>query len=285
MIKSLYLVPHGGVIVPGLEEEYNEKARILHESMLKVQKEIQEDKIKLIFLVSPHGYQHPTDFLIYLHQVFEGFQIISSEEENNKRMVKQFMWPGNLEVSQLLIKMLREAGIPASPFIQADVNYPLKLAWGETIPLTYIASSEGPQIVILSPPVVSISHKNSKDQLKEVGKFFKLLGDSPFLKDTPVSIVISGDLSHKHDPNHEYGFHETSKTYDSEVVEWTKNPAEDKLTKLFELNETADSCGISGIAIIQGIMKSLTTTKWKNSFSVYKCPTYFGMIVSAWRPE
>ncbi|MHA2249626.1 MAG: DODA-type extradiol aromatic ring-opening family dioxygenase [Candidatus Kariarchaeaceae archaeon] len=278
VIKSVYFVPHGGVMVPGLEKEYNEDARILHEAMEKIQKEIKEDGIKLIFLTNPHGYSHPTDYLVYLHQIFEGYQIFYDEE---KASIKQYVWPGNIQVAQLLIQMLRETGIPATPFIQADINYPLKLAWGETIPLSYFSGSEGPQVVIFGTPLNS--SKERKDELLEIGKFLKLLGDAPVLENTPISIIISGDLSHKHDPNHEYGFHENSKIYDEMAVDWTKNPTNEKLDQLLELNETADGCGTFGMGILQGLFNFSADKKWSNSMSTYACPTYFGMIVSGWK--
>lgn len=269
-------------MVPGLEKGRNEAAERLHQEMLKIKDEMKEDKIQLIFLTSPHGYVHATDFLVYFHNVFEGFQFYQDRGEHVE--VDQLLWPGNTQVAEILLQVLARAGLPVSPIILADSNYPFKVAWGETIPLSYIADQEGPQVVIFSLPMAIEDESKYSEQLFTIGNALQVIAESDTFKDINISLVISGDLSHKHDPNHEYGFDESAKPFDDKSVAWAQQPVVDSFQELLKLHETAASCGIYGMGIIQGLIDN-HPAEWKTSKVIYECPSYFGMMVASWKPN
>ncbi len=299
MLESVYFLPHGGVIVPGMEPERNDAANSLHEAMLKVKSNIIDDNIKVIFIMSPHGYVHATDILVLFHQIFEGQHLI---EINGERQFQHFLWQGNLDIAEMLFQILNQMGLPVSPLIQGDPSNPLKLAWGETIPLSYIANEKGPAIIVFGLPMVNAKFNDAKNMYIPIGMALKSIVNTKLFADIPVSLVISGDLSHKHDPNHKYGYHEDSKKFDELAVRWANNPDEQKLEELYKLNENAASCGIHGMSVLQGVFNPEEITivfseeekdnkpiqpkksyKWKNTFIHYGCPTYFGMMVSEWK--
>jgi aromatic ring-opening dioxygenase LigB subunit len=282
VIKSIYFLPHGGTIIPGLEPNYNEESEKLHKNMEKIAQEMREDDIKVIFLTSPHGYSHVRDFLVYYHNVFEGFHIYRGNESELK--VDQFLWPGNTQIAEILFQVMQQAQLPVSPFLQADPNYNLKLSWGETIPLSYIANQDGPAVVIFSVPMLIGESDQTKDQLFKMGEILSIISESQTFTDIPISIVISGDLAHKHDKDHEYGYSEKSKTFDELSIKWAKDPTNDKFEELLELHQSAASCGIYGIGIIQGIINN-NNSEWVCEHSVYALPSYFGMMISSWKPK
>ncbi|MHA2172159.1 MAG: DODA-type extradiol aromatic ring-opening family dioxygenase [Candidatus Kariarchaeaceae archaeon] len=281
MIKSVYLLPHGGIIVPGMEKSTNEKATVLHQAMLDIQKEIQRDNIELIILTSPHGYSHPTDYLIYFNQLYEAFHYVH-DDKGKLQTINQLMWRGHVGVASLLLKQMNVEGFRVNPFIQGDVDYPLKLSWGESIPLSYLCPQEsGPAAIIFALPSLLQSTPDFQTQLIRLGESIYRMSQLDQIREIRTSVIISGDLSHRHDKNHSYGFDETSKTFDEMTLEWVVSPTREQLFELFQLDITANSCSIQGMAIIQGILESMNGN-WIPPSPVYACPTYFGMVVAGW---
>lgn len=281
MLKKIYFVPHGGVMVPGMEPGRNEAAENLNKAMKTVAADVKESKIDLIILIGPHGYAHPSDWLVYFHTVYEAWQYFRGGDEVQ---VEQKLWNGNIDVAQALYRILAEAGIRSAPLLVADPNFPLKLAWGEAIPLSYIADGNGPQIVILSPPMMLVDPQNTKDNdtldlLTKVGQLLSHLSNSSTLEKSNVALVISGDLAHTHDAEHEYGFSNKAAPFDSLAKSWAVSPTQEGWKELNELHQEAHSCGINGMGILLGAMEGQS---WTSSKTIYECPTYFGMMVSSW---
>ena len=67
--------------------------------------------------------------------------------------------------------------------------------------------------------------------------------------DQKVSLVISGDLSHVHQKDGPYGYHDSGIKFDTIVKKWCLDPTTDKLQSLIELQTSAIACGMSGILI------------------------------------
>lgn len=285
-LKSLYLLPHGGIIIPGPYGKLDEKSTILNEAMKRVAKEIEDDGIQLIIMTSPHGYNHPSDYLVYYHNIFESWEIYTNKE-TNESSVERFLWQGNTDLAQMLFQSLNINGIRAAPLVMGDPNFPMKIAWGETIPLSFL-NNEKHQVIIFSTPMSQIPDDENSDksiaELKKVGETIEKLCNSTIFAEIKVSVIISGDLSHKHDEKHEYGYHESSVEFDKITMQWVGSQSDDKLKELYKLESTASSCGLKGMTILQGIMEGSENT-WINNEHVYECPSYFGMTISSWKPE
>jgi aromatic ring-opening dioxygenase LigB subunit len=285
-LKSLYLLPHGGIIVPGPYGKLDAKSQILNEAMKRVAEEIEEDKIQIIILTSPHGYNHPSDYLIYYHNIFESWEIYTNQE-TKESSVERLLWQGNTDLAQILFQSLNINGIRAAPLVLGDPNFPMKIAWGETIPLSFL-KSDNLQVLIFSTPMSQIADDEDSEkgivELKKVGTTIEKLVNSSMFADVVVSVIISGDLSHRHDENHQYGYHESSAEFDKITMEWVKTQSDDSLMELYKLEPTANSCGLKGMTILQGIMEN-SESNWINKEHVYECPTYFGMTISSWKSE
>ncbi len=277
-LKSIYLVPHGGAIVEDLEGPLKPDGILLNRAMKKVASEIRDDNIQLILLTSPHGYIHPTDYLIYFHDIYEEWQVI---ENNGQQHVKRNMWMGNVQVAQILYQLLRESGISASPLILGDTNFPLKLSWGDAIPLSFISGIEGPQSVIFSLPMYN--GESNQDELKKLSKTILDMLNLDIFQEINVALVISGDLSHKHDPEHHYGFHEDAKVFDELAVQWSRSQDASIIAELYKMYDTAAPCGLQGMNIIQSIFD--LDSDWKHENTVYGLPTYFGMQISSFKKK
>jgi len=283
-LKSIYLLPHGGVIIPGLEpdrddtEERKAKADRLLMKMEEIGQEFKEDNIDIIFLTSPHGYLHPNAVQVAFNSIFEAWQYYHKDGR-----VEQMLFPGHSQLAQIFFELLLQKQINTQPLIFADTSFPLKIAWGEAIPLQFLSSAEeGPQVVLFSLPL-SAGTNGETDVLDKVADTFLELCDAPLLDDFNVSLVVSGDLSHKHDANHEYGYSKNADLFDEKSVAWMKAPDRQKYDELLELHETAASCGIFGMGVIQRLMEHLEPRGWTNHGVTYALPTYFGMSVASWK--
>lgn len=242
--------------------------------------EFQEDKIDLILLNSPHGYTHLNDYLIYFHNIYEGWHFLEKEEGMS---VEQLVWSGNTKMAELLLQTLNSAGFSSSPLLLGDPNYPLKLSWGDTIPLSFVATNEGPQVVIFSHPMnIGAEERDSQGEMLKMGEVLENFLNAPGFEEINFSLIISGDLSHRHDPEHQYGFHTSAGTFDKLVIDWVANPNKKMYGELVELHQTAESCGIYGIGILQGIFDATSDT-WKSVICEYELPSYFGMAVASWK--
>ncbi len=281
-LKSIYLVPHGGVIIPGMEpgrdDDPQRKAAAdkLLQRMEQIGQEIRDDNIEIVFITSPHGYMHPTDVLVNFNSVLEGWQYFHEKGE-----VQQQIFPANSQLAQIFHLLLEQEGIKVSPVILADANFPIKISWGEGIPLHFISSPEGPQVVMFSLPM-NAGEEGNLESINGVADVLLNLLDAPMMEEHNVSVVISGDLSHRHDSHHEYGFHDNAQPFDEGVMEWIDEPTPEKYMELLNLHDDAASCGIFGMGLIQRMLERL---EWQPVYSDYALPTYFGMAVSCWKPE
>ncbi|MCY3414331.1 MAG: hypothetical protein INQ03_21980 [Candidatus Heimdallarchaeota archaeon] len=279
-LESIYFLPHGGVIVPELEPNRTEDADLLHDTMNEVGKEIKEDGIQVIILTSPHGYVVNEQYLVYFHNVFESWEVISVADNPLQKQVERRLWQGNLQIAQILNQTFVSLGIDSTPLLLGDPNYPFKLGWGETIPLSYIADQEGPNVVIFALPMDR--KEQFRAELTGIGQVIDEIVNSEIFNNVKVSLVISGDLSHRHDKDHEYGFHELSAPFDEEAMQWMKQAEGKLLDKMYEKEDDAAPCGLMGMNIIQGILDKHPDT-WESTRAVYGKPTYFGMGIGTWK--
>ncbi|MHA1611224.1 MAG: hypothetical protein ACTSYU_04155 [Promethearchaeota archaeon] len=72
-IKSLFFLPHGMQIIPGLETPYNNKFSSLNIAMLEIQKKINTENPDLILLFKPHGNLLDSAFGLYYSKSYRAY--------------------------------------------------------------------------------------------------------------------------------------------------------------------------------------------------------------------
>ncbi|MHA2028975.1 MAG: DODA-type extradiol aromatic ring-opening family dioxygenase [Candidatus Kariarchaeaceae archaeon] len=282
MIKSVYFLPHGMQIIPGMEDPYNQDFENLHIKMTQITKLLEEDNSEIVILVTPHGLNLADQFLIYEHNEFLGnyFKIVEDESVVYGDLIETKSWKGDQEFSINFKEYLLKNGINAQGLTQGYADYPLTLAWGETVPLYYLPQTNNVKIVILGLP--RSRHEkiyDIQDTLVDLGQLVL-----QFCKEIPerTALIFSGDLSHTHVDGGPYGFHPSSKTFDKLVERWSREPLRNVFENILELQQTALACGMAGLSMLQGIADK---NKLINTFDFYDLPTYFGMIVNHWKLE
>lgn len=280
MIQSIYFLPHGMQIIPGMEDPYNTDFQNLHDKMTEIQINMEKEKSEYIVLITPHGLNLEDQFLTYDHNSFNGnyYKI----EEDVSVVYGQFVttksWLGDEEFSNRFREYLNKNNIEVKGLTQGYADYPLALAWGETVPLYYLPKTNKSKIIILGIP--RSRHEKIFEIQKTLSELGSLLVEFCHSEEKTVSIIFSGDLSHTHIESGPYGFHPSSKTFDNLVQEWSKQPNRETFSKILDLQPTALACGMAGISMLQGIADK---HQLMNNASFYDLPTYFGMIINHWK--
>ncbi|OLS26160.1 MAG: hypothetical protein HeimC2_16520 [Candidatus Heimdallarchaeota archaeon LC_2] len=280
MIQSIYFLPHGMQIIPRIENPVNTKFNKLHDAMEEIRNKLNEEDPEYVILITPHGFNLQNQYLIYLHNEFDGNYYVINEKESvvYGDLIESRKWSGDVMISHSLLNYLEEMKLDFNGLTLGYPDYPLTLAWGETVPLYYLPKDCKSKIVIIGIP------RSRHEKINEIQDELCVLGQSIVdfclkLK-KKVSIIFSGDLSHTHLETGPYGFHESSKEFDSFVKDWSEKPTKDVFNKILNLQKTALACGIAGISMLQGIHDKYGL---KNQFSIYDLPTYFGMVVNQWK--
>ncbi|MFV2013860.1 MAG: hypothetical protein ACC656_00390, partial [Candidatus Heimdallarchaeota archaeon] len=218
-------------------------------------------------------------FLIYEHNQFIGhyYKIIENQSVVYGDLVDSKIWQGDQKSSSLLKQFLTDLGFDIEGLVQGYDDYPLTLAWGETVPLFYLPQAQTQRLIILGIP--RSRHEKIYDMQETLVRLGQTLVEFCEKQEKMFSIIFSGDLSHTHIENGPYGYDPSSKEFDKLVQNWSKNLEQEIFDEILKLQKNALACGMSGISMINGI-----ADKYKLSIksSYYDLPTYFGMIVNHW---
>ena len=277
MLVSVFMLPHGMQIIPGLEEHYDEANRPLHQVMESMGAALAGDCPDAIILVTPHGISLPEHHAVYAHDKLMGMLFTLKGPHGIGRVTEQHLWNGDSALAQRLLAAMQARGIPALPVVQGSGDYPMTLAWGETVPLHYLLRSCSPRVVIVSLP------RTRLDRLADIQGDLAALGhvldEQARTFDGRLSLVFSADLAHTHDAGGPYGFHETASQFDALVQDWVVSPTRDGLDRLLALQPTARACAIAGICSLQVVLER---SALRSAGGVYAAPTYFGMLAARW---
>ncbi len=274
IMTSVYFLPHGLQIIPGVDKEQSEGFQSLHGYMKEIGTEFQKQNPKKLILITPHGYRLESDYLIYYHNRYMAHHYaIKDDSVVFGDIFHTLQISGNTNFSDKLFDLLN-LDIPLQKLTLGSPDYPITVGWGETVPLTYLVNDKQPEVAIISLPARRYTQLDEMiPELEKIGnKLASLIDNDTFL-------VISGDLAHRHDKNGPYGFHDNAKKFDQLVIKWAETMDNTLIPKLQELNKDAMACGMAGIHILKGIFQ---TDKWINKYAKYECPTYFGMGIFQW---
>ncbi len=276
MLTSVCLIPHGMQIIPGLEDHQPAAFHSLHDAMLRAGRDLRADQPDLLLLLTPHGHCIESAYLVYLHERFQGLHYRLTESNVFGEVGERFLWPGDRPAAEALLAALVAAGLPAEGLVQGSPGYPLTLAWGETVPLTYLAGSPGPRVIILALPRTRRDPRAVGGQLERLGHTLLSFARA---REERVALAVSADLSHVHDSSGPYGAHESAQPFDRLAQEWAREPTRERLERMLELQPTALACGLAGMCALQPL---LAEAEMSLTWLAYAAPTYFGMMVARW---
>lgn len=273
MIKSIYFLPHGMQIVPGVEDHQIPDFRVLHEYMLQVADEISQDGTSNIILITPHGYNLQDKFTIYMHDNFYGYTYKLKDSVVHGEILEKIEIAGNLEKSVAFLQELKMHNFPVEGLIHGYSGYPMMLNWGEIVPVYYLEQNHKFRYMILGVP--RLRHENFgslRQYLETLASILKNFQDDFIL-------VISGDLAHTHIPEGPYGYHDWAKSFDETFYQWMAEHKQEQMTLMLEQDRKAKACGLAGMYLIHQLLQN---NEYMLTTSFYRVPTYFGMGIGRW---
>jgi len=271
MINHILFLPHGMQIIPGVEDTQAEPFLYLHQAMEEVIEQVEWDGDQVI-LLTPHGYNLEEDLVIYNHKQFQGSIFKLEDSVVYGEAISQLEITGNTELNQKILQQTSE--LPIKVLTHGYPDYPMTLNWGEVVPLLYLQPLGKKRHSILCYP--RTRHSDLDQVIAYNTKLAKFLQDL----DENVLLVISGDLSHTHQEDGPYGYHQISKPFDSMVNNWAQAGEDAQMDELLDMQPNALACGMAGMNLIHQLRK---LGNYELVASRYAVPTYFGMGIYYWK--
>ncbi len=274
MLKEILFLPHGVQIIPDVERPYNKDFSRLHQTMSRVSQEVIKESPTTVVVITPHGIATDNQFGIYHNRQLAGRIAFDVHEHP-----ENFIFENDLTLASTIHKKAKKEGYPITRIVAGVAAENGFLQWGELVPLYYTAWSLNPrpQVVVISIPLQRYEDLDSMTHLLlSFGEFLEGVLDE---MEQDILLVGSGDLSHCHDPQGPYGYHETARTFDECILQWLSGEDDDLLVKkALSLDKTAKSCGLATLFLLQGVFKVHPPSSRK--VLAYDVPSYFGMAVA-----
>ncbi|MCA1838855.1 MAG: hypothetical protein ABR507_01775 [Actinomycetota bacterium] len=252
------VMPHGGALIPGVEETDENASAELTEAMDRIASNAAEARLDVVFIATPHGVRIEDAHSIAMATTTEGslgpFDLSA---------------PIDHTTSVEILAEAQERKLPCVGILFGGQSVPLPMDWGVFVPLWFL-SQTGPL-----PPVVVICPSRSfgLDTLADLGRVIAEHAEKSTLR---IGIIASADQAHAHQAEGPYGFDPTARVFDELIVDITRRGAYQEYLRLSsDLIETALPDSPWQLAILKGAFDVV-------DFAVksvdYDCPSYFGMM-------
>jgi aromatic ring-opening dioxygenase LigB subunit len=232
----------------------------------------------LLLVSSPHGVTLSNDFAVYVGgatPIASGMATIGATDDPLYTVHLDSIGLASARALDL-IAYLNHPNVTG--FDLADTP----LRWGEVIPLLFTKQRTRNHLfwtyplrrfnesVAMIPELLDIGQR--------LGRWFDSLPEE-------VSIIISGDLAHRHRADGPYGYSNASQPMDEALGRWATSPCEnanDLLQTAASLQNQALSCGFTGFVLLHGVLCGdyPWVDKWTSQVLVNRNATYFGMMVA-----
>jgi aromatic ring-opening dioxygenase LigB subunit len=280
------IAPHGFPIIPDLSVDA-EGALATRAAMVEFGRRASAAGIEALVIAGPHGVR------------VEGAVALA----DTARSAGRLSWKGrkvelNVPVDGALTDAIaaaaRERGVPIAMVGYAGNRRDqsvLLMDWGILTPLWFLGhgrnmSGHGdvladPPPADVGPPVVIVTSSRALPRPALV-EFGRAVAEAAIDDPRPIAFVASCDWAHIHREDGPYGFHPEAARVDAEVVAAVR---EDDLMRLIDLDEgRARDAAIDGLwqtFILAGVLEAAPMA---GELLSYEAPSYYGMLVAAWRP-
>jgi aromatic ring-opening dioxygenase LigB subunit len=209
---------------------------------------------------------------MYQGQIYE----ISPDSVVYGTPIESLTFNGDLEFTDKLVEMISE--LQPEILVHGSSGYPMTLNWGTTVPLYYLKNHEDLKMTFLGVP------RMRHDDLGKLNQDMRLLAEQILRfaeeREENIALIVSGDLSHVHQEDGPYGYHESGVPFDQLVQQWFRDAESGYMGKIIELQPTALACGMAGMMLIQRVLE---LQNFEPIASFYDVPTYFGMGIGYWK--
>ncbi len=243
-ILSAYLTPHPPIIIKEIGRGEEEKIRATIDGMEEIGRDIKEKAPDTIIIISPHGPLFSDANSIILEENLKGdfsnfgYKYLSYEFKNDLdlsyEIVKESL-KANIKIGQMTKDMFKSYGLEE------------KLDHGVLVPLHFVNK------YYKDYKLIPITYGLLSE--RDLYKFGRLINRVISTSKKNVSIIASGDLSHKLLDSGPYSFVKEGPEFDKRILDILK---EGDLSKLLtfdsDLAKKAGECGLRSLMILGGTL-------------------------------
>lgn len=238
-MNTAYIMPHPPIARELVGRGEEKKIQSTLDAFRAASRRIAADKPETIVIISPHN--------IFFRDAF----YISPGETYTDSLARfgasadRVSIPYDDELRKEIIRLAEGSGIP----VVSDPRYAGEPDHGSLIPLLYVNEVyEGYRVVRLAPSFLS------DETLLEMGRIIERAAAHIGRK---ITIIASGDLSHKLLPEGPYGFVKEGPEFDARVTEMMKQ-GDLKAFREFppEFRDRCAECGLPGFIMLSGALEN-----------------------------
>ena len=286
------VLPHGDFAYdPSLLKlwpEYFHSAQQLHHGAERVAQEVVAGSPDVVVLVTPHGLEADWDLAIYDNPSLVGVAEVGSDlDETFAQPIPGSHYRVQLNVSSdesTATAILQAATGNVTRLRGYNGIEPLRLSWGEVLPLRFISPAPA-KVVVLGLP---LSRYNYTAQVGpglvamggRIGKALESLKQN-------IAVVVSTDLAHRHWSNTSFGRSPWAEPFDEAVGAWARElNASALLHSAMPIEHHVYSCGFLGMLLLHGMMEATHIATWEpHLWAGPVHPTYYGMLAASFRRD
>lgn len=250
------IVPHPPILIPKIGKENLSRLKDTQKAYQKLAKELSNNQIETILIISPHGLIQTDAFTMNLNPQFVG----NFEEFGD--FTTKLSWSGDIGLAYKIRERM-ETRAPLQLISEENLDY------GATVPL-YLLTQNIPNVKII--PLYYSGLPNDAHF-----KFGQLLNRELLYHKEQIAVIASGDLSHRLAKDAPAGYSSKGKKFDTKIIELLqKNKSQDIINLDHKLVTEAGECGLKSIIILLGILDGM---KYEPQLLSYEAPFGVGYMV------
>ncbi len=240
MIRYAAITPHPPIIIPSIGGSNLNLCRKTVTSMKNIGEKFRAVKPDSVVVISPHGPVQFDKFIFNYSPTLRGDLSQFGDE-------RKFVFENNRELIDEMIKKLKESNFPVGLVRELELDH------GTLVPLYYLIKEKdlnyNPRLVHMSFSMLS---------LKDHYNFGQVMGKVLQGSSEVISVIASGDLSHRVTPDAPAGYSPEGRAFDKKITELVHRRNIKEILKLDpEFIEEAGECGLRSIVMLLGVLSDL----------------------------
>lgn len=256
----VFLSPHPPILIPEIGQENTKKVEKTIKALNFLEEKLFQEKPETILIISPHGPIFSDAFNSNQEQNLEGNFSLFGETTINLK------FKNDLNFVQQIKQGIKKENIPLKIISQKNLDH------GSLVPLYFLAK----RLKLASIIPIGFSFLDLETHFH----FGKILAEEIAKSGKKISVIVSGDLSHRLSINAPAGYSAIAKKFDQKLISFLeKNNWQEILNLDPDLIEEAGECGLRSIVIGCGIAQiqnlSFQFLNYESPFGVGYLTGYF----------
>lgn len=267
------IAPHGGMLVPGVDNRDADKAPATRAAMEELSRRMEAYRPETIVLVTPHGMSSVGAF-----SLLDSGRVVGELGGLRRRSVEFRI---DRALNGAIVAVSGELGVPVEPItpgVAVDPSSCLPLDWGATIPFWFMGRSYSPkpQVVVACP-----SWELGWALFPRFGETIRVAAERVGRR---IAFIASADLGHAHDADSPYGFDPAAAEFDALACAAVR---EQDLGRLLRCDPGwVERAKVDALWQMLNLHGAMAGQGFRGELLSYEIPTYFGMLCAAYeRPS